>query len=882
MVIIFTHSVRLSVIKKHTTTLNGALWVILKSPSLFTIEFTKIFLNIRYSSRCSVCKNSQQVYCAVFHISTQILGEDESTTQDVDQQLAVCVNCQKQFINIVMKEQGFDERLKLFQLKNMEQLCSVLRVILNQATALCEQKKTTIYNVHENTSNPNSAVHIVNSAEIATQAPTTKLLALTENDILASKTKVFFICDLCLFTTDLTSLVVAESDKQKNDMLLSIVLEHLVPHTESLMNVITSTAAYQTFHLKYEVTARVQEFKDFRKIIISLQKKFKAQSSSLEVVIDREEDKTISQLRAGVKAERKTFVALKSTKAGSVPGSTIVGDSSTASQLIEVNKFIERQRGKLGILAKSGCNTTLLSSYAECKLCSKFSFPDFRLSAMNLAQAAKDRDQEEKPQPIQLCENCVETVLTLCLPTEPECLQEPEECLALGEPKNMGHRLVLSNNMKKWLSLDGVNLIKKTIDDYEEAKQADCSTLFLEGLKRHIGAVLRTCQKDEDITSCAAGFCINDTFLEREKDNEENSETAAALASLEQQIGMPIKQKKDQKPKEVQVTVLARREKTKPPPPKPKTPTIVYPRGFQKRIGLSTPITTVPSLVRTTPSNGAVIRTVAGSTSSTTITKTSNSTAAKTTVTSKTNASTPEKSATEKSNVKDKDNSQQEESVSAIQSFIEATAGEKSSPVKLPAGIRITPTGKGTVNIRAVSDAPVTTASRQVVTTAPSAASVAVTTTAKNTSVTTTTTPASSTTTTPKVVTPASVGALDSSKKSGSKRTPSVVTLTANGVVRKLPTTTELSTESDEESEEETPRKPVSRGRTVTSTPATASKATPSNKRAAPGDSSPMSSSNNTQSSKAAAAASSSADESMEETPTRSKRQRKEKKIFDL
>ena len=90
-------------------------------------------LNTNSLAKCSVCKNSQQVYCAVFHITTNVLGGDGSgETGGLDTQLCVCVNCQKQFINIVMKEQGFDERLKVFQLRNMEQLCSCLRVILGK------------------------------------------------------------------------------------------------------------------------------------------------------------------------------------------------------------------------------------------------------------------------------------------------------------------------------------------------------------------------------------------------------------------------------------------------------------------------------------------------------------------------------------------------------------------------------------------------------------------------------------------------------------------------------------------------------------------------------------------------------------------------------
>jgi hypothetical protein len=80
---------------------------------------------------CSVCKSSQNVYCAVFHISTLVITDDQ--VQDIESQLYVCVNCQKQFINIVMKEQGFEQKLKEFQLKNMELLSSCFRVVLNRA-----------------------------------------------------------------------------------------------------------------------------------------------------------------------------------------------------------------------------------------------------------------------------------------------------------------------------------------------------------------------------------------------------------------------------------------------------------------------------------------------------------------------------------------------------------------------------------------------------------------------------------------------------------------------------------------------------------------------------------------------------------------------------
>ena len=197
-------------------------------------------LNTNSLAKCSVCKNSQQVYCAVFHITTNVLGGDGSgETGGLDTQLCVCVNCQKQFINIVMKEQGFDERLKVFQLRNMEQLCSCLRVILGkiitslslnecywryilfchlyvtlpfidlgQARTICEDKRTLLYTVEEsaNSQTP-SAVHTVKNAEVVELTPITRLLSTAESEIVGSPIKAFYICDLCMFTVDLTSLI---------------------------------------------------------------------------------------------------------------------------------------------------------------------------------------------------------------------------------------------------------------------------------------------------------------------------------------------------------------------------------------------------------------------------------------------------------------------------------------------------------------------------------------------------------------------------------------------------------------------------------------------------------------------------------------------------
>ena len=113
-----------------------------------------------------------------------------------------------------------------------------------------------------------------------------------------------------------------------------------------------------------------------RKIVLSLQKKFKSQTSAMEVLIEKDEERTMTQVRAGIKAERKQYVSVR-------PSTTSVQNNpatvpANATQLIDVNKFVEQQRGKLGVLSQCGCNTSLLNAYTECRLCSKFCFPDFR------------------------------------------------------------------------------------------------------------------------------------------------------------------------------------------------------------------------------------------------------------------------------------------------------------------------------------------------------------------------------------------------------------------------------------------------------------------------------------------------------------------------
>jgi hypothetical protein len=95
----------------------------------------------------------------------------------------------------------------------------------------------------------------------------------------------------------------------------------------------------------------------------------------------------------------------------------------------------------------------------------------------------------------------------------------------------------LASDLKKWLSLDGVNLIKKTVEEFDRAKATECSTVFSDGIRQHLLAALKTCQNDDDITTAVAGFCVTDDFLSPASAHSNvDSETAAALASLQEQV----------------------------------------------------------------------------------------------------------------------------------------------------------------------------------------------------------------------------------------------------------------------------------------------------------------------------------------------------------
>ena len=84
----------------------------------------------------------------------------------------------------------------------------ILKYILGQARAICEDKRTLLYTVDESASNQTpSAVHTVRYAEVVELTPITRLLSTAESEIVGSPIKAFYICDLCMFTVDLTSLI---------------------------------------------------------------------------------------------------------------------------------------------------------------------------------------------------------------------------------------------------------------------------------------------------------------------------------------------------------------------------------------------------------------------------------------------------------------------------------------------------------------------------------------------------------------------------------------------------------------------------------------------------------------------------------------------------
>lgn len=75
-------------------------------------------------TKCSVCRTPNNTYCALFKPNPATMMIFGSGSEEM---LAVCANCQKQFVNVVMRENSFEKQLKMFQLHHMEQLCGMLR-----------------------------------------------------------------------------------------------------------------------------------------------------------------------------------------------------------------------------------------------------------------------------------------------------------------------------------------------------------------------------------------------------------------------------------------------------------------------------------------------------------------------------------------------------------------------------------------------------------------------------------------------------------------------------------------------------------------------------------------------------------------------------------
>ena len=416
---------------------------------------------------------------------------------NTEDSLAVCANCQKQFVNVVMRENSFEKQLKMFQLHHMEQLCGMLRVLLSASSGICSKSHNLLYSVQEGGSlyNASNTLHSVVPAKIIMN-PVSKIQKLEEDKSqeLAGPS-LRYCCDQCKFSIDLTRL---QHNLAKNthlvDMAVGVVLEHIVPHTESLMSVITTAAFNEVFKLKFEFTASVEGEGVHKKVIVGLDRKIVAIETNIEVPIQKDVAKTVEMLKTRLKQDKKGNIILKK-KHLFLDNNTTDADSG---QTMDVTKFLEQAVNILGLYGSCGCNTRLLDYYAECRLCSKFSFPDFRLTA-----AIKNKEG------VALCENCCETILSLCVPSEPEKVAgKGDVCLLLGVEKNVGHRLVLSNNTKKWISAEGVAKIKAVNEISNSCQLPDYSSSLVQLLKSHLQAVSERAWSDSSCMTARAGFCV--------------------------------------------------------------------------------------------------------------------------------------------------------------------------------------------------------------------------------------------------------------------------------------------------------------------------------------------------------------------------------------
>ena len=70
-------------------------------------------------TKCSVCRTPNNTYCALF--------KPNAATQKIfgvasEEMLSVCANCQKQFVNVVMRENSFEKQLKALQVDRFKEL----------------------------------------------------------------------------------------------------------------------------------------------------------------------------------------------------------------------------------------------------------------------------------------------------------------------------------------------------------------------------------------------------------------------------------------------------------------------------------------------------------------------------------------------------------------------------------------------------------------------------------------------------------------------------------------------------------------------------------------------------------------------------------------
>ena len=95
------------------------------------------------------------------------------------------------------------------------------------------------------------------------------------------------------------------------DMAIGVVLEHIVPHTESLLSVIMTSAFNDVFKLKFEFAAQVEGEGMNKRITVNLDRKIVPAECPSEVTIQKDVHKTVEMLKARLKQDKKGNVSVK-------------------------------------------------------------------------------------------------------------------------------------------------------------------------------------------------------------------------------------------------------------------------------------------------------------------------------------------------------------------------------------------------------------------------------------------------------------------------------------------------------------------------------------------------------------------------------------------